>query len=416
VGGTTLQSPGPRPTETAWNGGGVAADPLLQSGAGGGGLSALWSMPPGQRDAAAGLHVLSLGSTGTHCGHPGGYCRETPDVSADADPLTGYVVYWNGSGASFDQPSGWQVVGGTSAAAPVWAAVMALADSSRACSRAPIGYALPALYRAAGSAYTADFNDVRSGNNDFTGTNGGQFVAGPGYDEATGLGTPNASALAATLCGDGLQLADVGDQRSALGAVVSLKLRAADARGATLRFHAAGLPSGLTLNPSTGRITGRPRRRGTFHVGVSASDAQASLRGHRFTWVVGAHARIVAIALTGARAHRPRLSFTVLAGRRSPAIRGLAISSPAALRILSTSGLAVQATGGRPPRFSAVVAAGQLTVQLKRGFRSLRITLAYPGLTSIAGRQPELRGPHAAQVGVTVFGAGNGTSRLRARL
>jgi hypothetical protein len=131
---------------------------------------------------------------------------------------------------------------------------------------------------------------------------------------------------------------------------------------------------------------------------------------------VGAHARIVAIALTGARAHRPRLSFTVLAGRRSPAIRGLAISSPAALRILSTSGLAVQATGGRPPRFSAVVAAGQLTVQLKRGFRSLRITLAYPGLTSIAGRQPELRGPHAAQVGVTVFGAGNGTSRLRARL
>ena len=416
VGGTSLQSLGPRPTEAVWNGGGAAADPLLQSGAGGGGVSALWSMPPGQHDAAASLHVLSLGPTGVHCGHSGGYCRETPDVSADADPLTGYVVYWNGSGASFGQPSGWQVVGGTSAAAPVWAAVVALADSSRACSRGPIGYAVPALYRAASSAYAADFNDVRTGNNDFTGTNGGMFAAGPGYDEASGLGTPNATALATTLCDDSLRLAAVADQRSALGAFVSLRLRAGDARGATLRFHAPGLPSGLTLNPSTGRITGRPRRRGTFHVGVSASDSQFSLRGYRFTWVVGTQTRIVHIALTGAGAHRPRLSFTVLTGRSSPAMKRLAISSPAGLRIVSTGGLAVQATAGKPPQFTAAVAAGRLTVALKRGFHSLRIALAYPGLRTIAGRQPELRGPHAAQLGVTVLDTDNGTSRLQARL
>lgn len=416
VGGTSLQSIGPRPTETVWNGGGAAADPLLQSGAGGGGVSAFWSMPPAQRDAAAALGVLSLGPTGTHCDHPGGYCRTTPDVSADADPLTGYVVYWNGSGASFDQPSGWQVVGGTSAAAPVWAAVMALADSSRACSRGPIGYALPALYRAAGGAYAADFNDVRTGDNDFTGTNGGMFAAGPGYDEASGLGTPNAGALSATLCDDSLRLATVADQRSALRAFVSLQLHAGDAHGVALRFHAAGLPSGLALDPSTGRITGRPRRRGTFHVGISASDAQASLRGHRFSWVVGAQARIAHVTLAGAAGHRPQLSFTVVTGRSSPAMKHLTISSPAALRIASTSGLAVQPTAGKPPHFTAVVAGGRLTVALKRGFRGLRITLAYPGLRTIAGRQPELGGPHAAQLGVTVLDAGNGTSRLRARL
>ena len=241
------------------------------------------------------------------------------------------------------------------------------------------------------------------------------FAAGPGYDEASGLGTPNASALAATLCGDRLRLAPVANQRSALGASVSLQLRAGDARGVVLRFHAAGLPSGLTLNPGTGRISGRPRRRGTFHVGVSASDAEASLRGYRFTWVVGTQARILHIGLTGAGAHRPRLTFTVLTGRGSPAMKRLAISSPAGLRIVSSGGLAVQATG-KPPRFTSVAARGRVTLQLKRGFHSLRITLAYPGLRTIAGRQPELRGPHASQLGVTVLDAGNGTSRLRARL
>ena len=62
------------------------------------------------------------------------------------------------------------------------------------------------------------------------------------------------------------------------------------------------------------------------------------------------------------------------------------------------------------------VAADRLTVAVKRGFHSLRIALGYPGLRTIAGRQPELRGPHAAQLGVTVLDTDNGTSRLQARL
>lgn len=46
--------------------------------------------------------------------------REVPDVSADADPVTGYVIHWNGQ---------WGVIGGTSAAAPLWAALLALTDA-----------------------------------------------------------------------------------------------------------------------------------------------------------------------------------------------------------------------------------------------------------------------------------------------
>ncbi len=98
VGGTTLSALGPRPTESVWNDTTNTSSPVLQPGAGGGGISSLWQMPAGQHNAAASLNVLGAGITGSQCGHPGGYCREVPDVSADADPATGYMVYWNGSG------------------------------------------------------------------------------------------------------------------------------------------------------------------------------------------------------------------------------------------------------------------------------------------------------------------------------
>ena len=65
-----------------------------------------------------------------------------------------------------------------------------------------IGFANPALYDAAGSAYSSDFHDITSGNNDYTpdGYTGGLYPAGTGYDMASGLGTPNGGPLAGTLC------------------------------------------------------------------------------------------------------------------------------------------------------------------------------------------------------------------------
>src|ERR1019366_10157130 len=143
--------------------------------AGGGGISAMWPMPSWQ----AALGVIS-GSSGTPCGATSGYCREVPDVSASAEPNTGYRVFFSGS---------WATYGGTSLAAPTWAALIALEDASSACAGHRLGLINPALYqlRAAGSS---DFHDVVSGNNDAVGTNGGNFAAGTGYDMATGLGTP----------------------------------------------------------------------------------------------------------------------------------------------------------------------------------------------------------------------------------
>lgn len=415
VGGTTLSSLGAPPSESVWNDSGAPPNGLLQPGAGGGGISSLWQMPAGQLDAAPALGVLGAGATGSLCGHPGGYCREVPDVSADADPATGYEIYWNGSGRQGGE-RGWQAIGGTSAATPVWAAVMALADASRGCAHSPIGYAIPALYRAAGTSYANDFNDVRSGENDFTATNGGRFVAGAGYDEASGLGTPNAGALVTSLCADALRLANPGPQRSAARATVSLRLRGSDARGAAVQFRATGLPPGLTLQRMTGAITGAPRRIGTYDVAVVAQDAQTSIASGSFSWSIGAAPRILGAVLNARRDHRPHLSFMVAAGLGSPALRELLLTVPADLRLISARGVRVAAAGPARPRFTASAVGGVLRIQLQRACRSVRLTLSYPALRAVSGRSPHARGRNTHELAVTVLDAGRGTSRLRAAL
>ena len=65
-------------------------------GASGGGVSSFWPMPSYQSGAPASLHVINGNSSGSQCNASSGDCREVPDVSADGDPGTGYVIYWNG--------------------------------------------------------------------------------------------------------------------------------------------------------------------------------------------------------------------------------------------------------------------------------------------------------------------------------
>lgn len=166
VGGTTLQR-SPR-TETVWN------EFARQEGAGGGGISSQWTLPSYQSTAAA-------GTSG----------RNVPDVSADADPETGYAVYYTcPSGSSpLTCTSGWQTIGGTSAAAPLWGAITALADASglgNCSASSPLGFLNPSLYQVAGTAFT----DITSGNNDYVTGGTGNYTAGTGYDRASGLGTP----------------------------------------------------------------------------------------------------------------------------------------------------------------------------------------------------------------------------------
>lgn len=163
VGGTSLttNSSGARVSETTWND---------SSGGGGGGISSVWTIPTWQQGLATAANMAS--ST----------MRNVPDVALNADINTGYSIYYQG---------GWSVWGGTSCAAPQWAAFNALANRARAAKgMGPIGYANPVIYAIGkGSRYTDDFFDIADGS-----TNG-HYPAVTGYDDATGWGTFNATNL-----------------------------------------------------------------------------------------------------------------------------------------------------------------------------------------------------------------------------
>ena len=197
VGGTnlTLNADNSYGSETVWNGG-------FLGGASGGGISQFWKQPSWQ----TGPGVKNSYSNGM---------REVPDVSLDADPATGYPVYCtagsscSGSGGIFGggTSGGWITVGGTSAAAPMWAAMVALANEQAArLGKGPLGFLNPAIYKiASGSHYGSDFHDIvpsTSGgpsNNDELGVNGGAYPVTQNYDMATGWGSFNAAKLAADL-------------------------------------------------------------------------------------------------------------------------------------------------------------------------------------------------------------------------
>jgi kumamolisin len=100
-----------------------------------------------------------------------------PDVAGNADPTTGYSVYADGKA---------QVVGGTSAVAPLWAALIArLAQASGK----RFGLIQPLLYADVSPGVdAAGFQDITSGNN-------GAYSAGPGWDACSGLGSPDGTAL-----------------------------------------------------------------------------------------------------------------------------------------------------------------------------------------------------------------------------
>ena len=101
--------------------------------------------------------------------------RSNPDVAYDADPYSGFYVCQNNS---------WYAVGGTSAGAPQWAALMAIANQGRAAdARAPLSTALQAVY----SLAAGDFHDITIGSNGYR--------AGAGYDAVTGRGSPFANAV-----------------------------------------------------------------------------------------------------------------------------------------------------------------------------------------------------------------------------
>jgi subtilase family serine protease len=336
VGGTSLPSYLSPASETVWDN---------SYGAGGGGVSTLWTQPGYQSG-----HVVSQSSIGCPSSTS---CREVPDVSADADPVTGYAVYWGGA---------WRQFGGTSAAAPTWAALTALADSSSYCSGGHVGFVNPTLYALPAS----DFYDVTQGTNADDGVAG--YAAGPGYDMASGLGAPDGAALVPALCGAAagtmvneptvttpstgstttstttatttsttatvpaatettpavtitsapvatgpspepttttttasttttkkspvpaaVEYVALARRNGRIGQRIDQPLPAYDRSGLTLSYAAVDLPPGLTIDGS-GTVGGLPSRTGTFTSSITATDTAGNAASVVVRWRIGARA------------------------------------------------------------------------------------------------------------------------------
>src|SRR5438874_12841542 len=123
--------------------------------------------------------------------------REVPDVSADADPATGYATYCTVTNAGCPS-AGWITVGGTSAAAPLWAGSMALINQYlQSQGKTVVGSANPALYSLFNTQQQSlAFHDVTSGNNL-------HYTSTSGYDMASGMGSPDVNNIAHDLASSG---------------------------------------------------------------------------------------------------------------------------------------------------------------------------------------------------------------------
>jgi len=388
--GPGLWSPGDPLDQAVWNDGNTPSNGTTPSGGAsgsGGGISSYWAMPAYQSGAPRSVGVVNALSSGTPC-QQAPYCREVPDVSADGDPVTGYVAYTT----SPPSGSGWSVIAGTSAAAPLWAAFTALVDGSPTCGGRAVGFVNPELYRVAGYGYGANIGDVSlaspvsgAANNDALGTNGGRFPVTPGYDMATGLGTPIAPALARSLCTVySVAVTDPGHQSGSVGAALRLPIHATDSGRAGLTYGALGLPAGLTINAGTGLISGTPKAVGTSTVTVVAGDQYHNAGATQFTWTIKAAARLPMLEryrLTGIGHGRARLTLTVLAGPGAPALRKVSVALPRGLRFASrTRGIAV-AEGGKRVRSTTQLAHGVLTISFRSSLRRASITIGEPAIS-----------------------------------
>ncbi|HTC35792.1 MAG TPA: protease pro-enzyme activation domain-containing protein, partial [Bryobacteraceae bacterium] len=242
VGGTSLTTAGA---------GGAWQSEATWSGSGGG-VSTTYPIPSYQQ------------TVNTTAARGSATMRNIPDVALLAD-IQIFLICNNGQ---------WISVGGTSAATPLWAGFLALANQQAAANAQPrIGFANPPLYAiGAGSSYQSDLHDITTGND-------GGFNALPGYDLATGWGSPAGQPLINSLTGKssgpsfGLS-SSASTLAIAAGAsgTSTITINAQNSFSSAVSLAASGLPTGVTasFNPATATTTS------TLTLTVSSSAASST--------------------------------------------------------------------------------------------------------------------------------------------
>ena len=250
VGGTalTVVNPGVNETysaESAWNYNNTAA-----GGADGGGISTKWTIAGvGTTYAGATYQANAAKFASAISGsNVSATQRNVPDISCDASPETGAAVYVSNDPG--EPSNGWTIIGGTSEAAPLWAGYTALINQNRLLGGlSTLGLANSSLYPLAysstglTSAYATDFHDINDGSSNLTVTGGTNYATVTGFDDSTGLGTMQGTALITALSG-GVLYADLPKSGPAL-AIAQAKRATAILASYRLPRVAVGGPAAL---------------------------------------------------------------------------------------------------------------------------------------------------------------------------
>lgn len=384
VGGTTLTYSGSGTrAETGWSGTG-------------GGTSAYVATPAYQTSTVPGLGSVAR--------------RTLADVAFNADPSTGQYTAVIPPGSS--TPS-WLSVGGTSLATPQWAGLIAIANAMRAQSaKAPLGAPHALLYGSIATVpgtYAANFADITSGTN---GSCAG-CTARTGYDILTGLGTPRAGTLLATLSGASAPaVAPVVTPASISGkAGTALSFTVSATAANPLTYTLSGAPAGMTI-ATTGVVSWPTPVAGTYAVTVKATDTKTGLSGQA-VYTVTIAAATAPVVSGGAVSGKPgvALSFSAAASSINPvtytmtgAPAGMTIASTGIVSwpspVLGTYKVVVSAKDGK----TGLVGQGTYTVSIA----TAGPTITAAPINGVAGKAVSgtiaISAPGAASISVSITG------------
>jgi hypothetical protein len=355
VGGTTLSlnSSNNILSESGWGGSG-------------GGISAVESQPSYQHG------VVTQTSS----------ARANPDVAYDADPNTGFPVY-----DTYSFPtSPWQQFGGTSDAAPQWAALVAIADQGRALAgEAPLDGAsqtLPKLY----SLSSSDFHDVTSG----TSTGFPQYHAGSGYDLVTGRGSPVANKVVADLVGTGsggtTHFSVTETSTDTAGNAVTVTVKALDANNNVITNYAGTIDWSSTdpiaSLPGSYTFTSTDKGVHTFSVTLKTAGSETvTVTDHAVSSVTGSATTTVSPAAATKLGFGQQPTNTVVGAAISPAVTVLVLDTYGNIETSDSTDSVTVAFGNNP---GSATLGGTHTVTVKNGvatFSNLTVSALGTGYT-----------------------------------
>ena len=365
VGGTHLATSGPGGqwiSEMAWSGSG-------------GGVSKTYAIPSYQQK----VNLAAVGGSTT--------MRNIPDVAMLAD-VEIFLIQSNGQGVS---------VGGTSAAAPLWAGFLALANQQAAANGgAPVGFVNPAIYTiGSGTAYSADLHDI------VTGSNNG-YSAAPGYDLTTGWGTPSGQSLINQLIGTPSAPSFTISSNPASvtvtpgsSATASIAVVPQNGFAGTVALSVSGLPAGVTGSFSSTGATA-----GTLTLTASATAAA----GTATAIVTGKSGSLTSTFSIGVAVGQAS-GFSISA---SPATLGIAQGASGKTTVTVTTvggfaGTVALATSGLPAGVTATFARGATAATSSLTLTASATAAIGTSNVTIAGTSGSLT--KAATIGLTVTAA-----------